>query len=355
MTPMNSFYLVYALPFFMGVASCQQAAEKDYNYNILVVDDENNPVQDATVKTTRYELISDAPIPAAKPQKVNAATDRNGVASISFSSAQTPGGVAITKDGYYPTTASVDWKFPEGFWDSPTSHLGKTAKTEIKAILKPVKTPIPMVVHSSTGFPLQEIGEEYAFDLEIGELLPPHGNGKHPDILAKLEGQRTDNGPNQDEDVNFQVTIRFSNPLDGLHEFEGQPKDGARGSALVSDYLAPVDHYNSPIRRRSVLGKYLIPEQNWNYIRNLEKQAYYFRIRSRTDESGKIISANYGKIYGPIQLIAGKTRKVFHPTILEASLSMKEVYFNPTPNDRNVEFDPKRNLISGGNVQIQRP
>jgi hypothetical protein len=44
------------------------------------------------------------------------------------------------------------------------------------------------------------------------------------------------------------------------------------------------------------------------------------------DATGKIISANYGKIYGDFMNFS--------------------YYLNPTPNDRNVEFDPKRNLFT---------
>jgi hypothetical protein len=44
-----------------------------------------------------------------------------------------------------------------------------------------------------------------------------------------------------------------------------------------------------------------------------------------TDEKGKIISTCYGKIYGDFLKLT--------------------YYFNPTPNDRNLEFDPKRNLF----------
>jgi hypothetical protein len=48
-------------------------------------------------------------------------------------------------------------------------------------------------------------------------------------------------------------------------------------------------------------------------------------VRSKLDEDGNIISANYGNNYGDF---------------------MSFIYnFNPTPNDRNVEFDPSRNLL----------
>jgi hypothetical protein len=54
---------------------------------------------------------------------------------------------------------------------------------------------------------------------------------------------------------------------------------------------------------------------------------YYFRVRTKVDDRGNIVSAHYGKIYGDFMQFA--------------------YYYNPTPNDRNIEFDPKQNLLGG--------
>jgi hypothetical protein len=47
-------------------------------------------------------------------------------------------------------------------------------------------------------------------------------------------------------------------------------------------------------------------------------------VRTVLDEQGNVKSALYGKIYGDFMHFS--------------------YYLNPTPNSRNVEFDPKRNL-----------
>ncbi len=54
---------------------------------------------------------------------------------------------------------------------------------------------------------------------------------------------------------------------------------------------------------------------------------YFFRLRTVVDEKGEIVSCHYAKAYGDI------------PDL--------KIYFNPTPNDPNLEFDPKRNLFQG--------
>ncbi len=50
------------------------------------------------------------------------------------------------------------------------------------------------------------------------------------------------------------------------------------------------------------------------------------------DANGKVVSAHYAKIHGGFEwFISGKVRFQYH--------------FNPTANDRNLEFDPSRNLL----------
>jgi hypothetical protein len=54
------------------------------------------------------------------------------------------------------------------------------------------------------------------------------------------------------------------------------------------------------------------------------KAGYYCRVRSEILPNGET-NCLYGKIYGDFPAMT--------------------YYLNPTPNDRNVEFDPKRNLM----------
>ena len=66
-----------------------------------------------------------------------------------------------------------------------------------------------------------------------------------------------------------------------------------------------------------------------------EDRCYYIRIRTEFDESGNVRKAIYGKIYGDFKLEDKKN-------------GIKDVsflyYLNPTPNDRNLEWDRKNNL-----------
>ena len=66
----------------------------------------------------------------------------------------------------------------------------------------------------------------------------------------------------------------------------------------------------------------------------------YLAFRSRIShgqDGSSVIRANYGKIYGPL--------KFGHSEKPEVAVVRFLYYFNPTPNDRNIEFDGKNNLF----------
>jgi len=344
---MKTIVIGLLFPLLGGVACCQKVPEKSYEYRVLVVDDGGEPVGNANVWTMRYSWIEDSQIPAAKPIKVNTLTADKGVASIAFLSAQTPGGVAVSKDGYYGSTAPANWIFPEGFWDTPTSHHGKTAKTEIEIILRPVKNAIPMHAYNNAGAMDQianvpDLDREYGYDIKMSEPLPPLGKGMVADFTFVVSGTHDGNS-----NYNLKLDVKFSNPKDGVVEFVTPQRTAVRepirtGSALVSDYEAPADGYKRNITRSLKRNGIENPgETDVDFRRN-----FYFRTRTVTDAAGKIVSAHYGKIYGDFQFDAARKDWGYLST-----LALVTTYFNPTPNDRNVEFDTGRNLLPGGNVQ----
>lgn len=73
----------------------------------------------------------------------------------------------------------------------------------------------------------------------------------------------------------------------------------------------------------------------FEYPEQSEKN-YFFRVRTVLNKDGSVKSALYGKINGQIS-IQGAGRDT-------ASLAFL-YYLNPTPNDRNLEFDMQKNLF----------
>jgi hypothetical protein len=335
-----------ALLSMVQLSSCQEIKEKNYRLTIQVKAPDGNPILNVKAITGKLIQANEGGGLLANSVTIESdAANAEGKIQLEYKSIPEPDGtVSVFGNGYYSSYYSF-------IWNSPQGYEGTTRSAEVQAVLKPIKNPIPMIAYAKSGFAIKELDEEYQFDFEVGELLPPHGKGIHPDIRVTMKGTRIDNGPDEHEDIDFQASIRFSNPLDGFIEFAVQPKDGAVGSSFISDYLAPESGYLPSLERKAVWGKARSLPGYWEHLNGLERKAYYFRVRTKTDASGKIVSAHYGKIYGPLTLVPVLKNQTASKRSIEANLSISEVYFNPTPNDRNVEFDTKRNIISDGNVQ----
>lgn len=195
--------------------------------------------------------------------------------------------------------------------------------------LKGVVNPIPMFsrsfVNSRPRLQIPEYGKAIGFDLMKGAWIAPYGRGEVADLSFTLNvdhlGQRKiDRGPMFD--ATFSVT--FTNTGDGIQEFLSHPRNG---SALRSPRFAPESGYSTALVKSSY------EHETESHHEKREDQNYFFRVRTRRDESGRIIAALYGKIYGDIAYNSKGALRFLY-------------YLNPTPNDRNMEFDPSRNLFT---------
>ncbi|MBR6021001.1 MAG: hypothetical protein IK066_01125 [Kiritimatiellae bacterium] len=79
-------------------------------------------------------------------------------------------------------------------------------------------------------------------------------------------------------------------------------------------------------------------EQGWMSNPDLN---YHLRVRTRLDERGNVIDAQYGKIYMDFEAKSNPNVPCFGDFTY---------YLNPVPNDRNVEFG--ENLFK--NLDVQR-
>jgi hypothetical protein len=240
-------------------------------------------------------------------------------------------GITARKDGYYDTLGP-DYNFrnaPRAIERAFLKDQWEPWNPTVEVTLKRILHPIPMYARSvETKFPLE--ATPVGFDLEVGEWVEPYGHGKSSDFVFKVH--RT---INNDRDYSVISSLSFSNKNDGIIGFRAPAHDG---SLLKSPHTALERGYES--------------EKAWTYVRSPTKaghadalvggdvkdQNYLFRIRSVLDKDGRIQSALYGKIYGDIRLYVGT--RAAKPGIGFT------YYLNPTPNDRNVEFDPKRNLFT---------
>lgn len=272
---------------------------------------------------------------ASKPNTVNGLTDTNGICVLRGSGNGGSVGIGARKDGYYGSG---------GYLVIFTNLVGLANKKwqprnpTVKVILKPIGDPIPMYVKSFGDRSVPGRGEPIGFDLMAGDWVAPHGKGKTSDFalqyMVQSEGTiETRYGPVKTADRTLAVT--FSNEGDGVSAMQ-VPLQG--GSALRLPPLAPENGYVTNIVKR------VIEDQTGLHSDIQEDQNYFFRVRTQKDDKGNIVSALYGKIYGDFQLDE-RGRVTF------------TYYLNPTPNDRNVEFDPSKNLFTNlsPSEQVREP
>ena len=126
------------------------------------------------------------------------------------------------------------------------------------------------------------------------------------------------------------LTVSFSNDGDGIQSVYRAKRTG---SMLRLSREAPVDGYHPELLKEVYQREPNAPPHS--DVR--EDQNYFFRIRTEKDEDGNIVSALYGKIYGDFEGFEHGTLRFTY-------------YLNPTSNDRNLEFDPDRNLFFGEQV-----
>lgn len=277
-------------------------------YVYRVVDDEGAPVSNATahVRFSSY----------ARPQD-NADwridTDTNGifVAEHRLNEKFT---VGIGKAGYYRTYDKINYfgmsaeerlsKVKDGKWQP----YGETRTVVLKKIKNPIRLCDP---DARARHKYPESGKWVGFDLELCDWVSPLGNGKCSDMMVRYTRSARSDGYLKSLDVTF-----TNNPYAGVYLLN---KDSY--SEMNSVYAANTNgEYVSTLRyefERTARGNHMISELGKN-------QYLVFRTRTEIDRDGRLISAHYGRIMGCWDYV-------------ETGNMILSSYFNPTPNDTNLE------------------
>lgn len=244
--------------------------------------------------------------------------------------------IVVTKEGYY-----ISRVFYEGMENDP-EKARKVGRFEpwnptVDIVLKKIGKPIPMLVRlgNSCEKLLPDVGSAFPFDLMSWDWLPPHGKGKVADLLIQVDERKEG-----DEVLSSSFELRFANEHDGMipiMELHGVE------SVLKSPRTAPDSGYDmSEFRRENQKG-------NISTYEDLEKlpKGYFFRIRTQVNAAGEIVSAYYGKIIR-MDLRRGGLPSVGYNRSGgwrgKAAFMFNSCYINPTPNDRNLEYDQRNNL-----------
>lgn len=278
-------------------------------YTLNVINEDGLPIGNANARVT-FSMPKSGTW-GSKPYGKKGLTDKDGL-FVAEGETEQFGTYGASMDGYYSTShhykglKSVSGVIGFRRWE-PWNPI-------LKVILKAIKNPISMYAYKTDFIQFTKKNEYIGYDLTKRDWVVPYGKGLTADFLMKMNSRMA---ANDDYTINFD--INFSNELDGVQAFDVSTNGG---SELISAHEAPPTGYVNSFANisESIPGKPLRSPFK-------EGRNYYFRIRCQDD----VDSCLYGKIYGDIEF--GSKSVNF------------DYYLNPTMGDRNVEFDPSKNLF----------
>jgi hypothetical protein len=310
-------------------ASCyaqtpQQSPKYPAKLTIKVVTDEGAPVENANVSASTFDhWVPGEGFGKDVNTTTTARTDKDGLAVIEAQSLDGRFGVGVMEQsGFYRDRGIWDYRLKEvkdGKWYpwNPT----------IEVVFKPIINPIPMFAKKLGDAPytleIPLIGQPIGFDLMKGDWVAPHGSGVTSDLVFKFSEEIA--YQSVDRPFAASLEISFSNPLDGIQSVLA-PLD--QGSELRLPRSVPEDGYQSNLLKQ--IGRPAADKPIDAGTR--EDQNYFIRVRTVVDEDGRIKSAYYGKLVGDVRFWGNRRVKFTY-------------CLNPTSMDRNMEFDPKRNVF----------
>ena len=277
-----------------------------------VTDEDKNPIENAELRFVFQDALD-----SIGGTYFSTFTDSKGFFSGRGRCAWGTLGIDLDKKGYYgsdvPIPRPTDIKDDRWLPWNPT----------VKAVLRPIKNPIPMYTkYANTKVPVN--GQPCGYDLQKGDWVAPWGKGEVADFVFESQCEYKDWHTNKTS-----CKLSFSNLEDGI-QIANLPEVG-KYSSFKWDYEAPDKDYKNEMNF-DLSQEYRKPSKS-NFKRDT---SYYFRVRTRKDE--KTFTAGfYGKILAGIRIEPSDDGKYC------------ALYFsyclNPTPLDRNMEYDSKRNLF----------
>ena len=255
---------------------------------------------------------------SGKPEKISVRSNEHG--NLTFQG----GGVYeaifyITKEGYYETKGRVQFQLPaedpEHFWQRKAWK-----PTHLDVVLKTIRNPIPGWLYAGKVITLPRYDIPLGLDLQLLDWVPPYGEGKQTDVILSFHLVDKQNRQEKWQEIKG-VTFTFPNPGDGV-----QVCAASMDSSFLTDYSVDV---SKPFLSTLTL----TIGQKESPSRFLRSNTYLaFRVRSKVNKDGLVVTANYGSICYRIH-------------ISKRGLFFAGGGFNPTSNDTNIEFDPKQNLM----------
>jgi hypothetical protein len=290
----------------MLCASCQESRTVKIT---VVEEDVKTPVVGAEVRV--FFLAYDP----SKDRKVAGPTDENGV---------------FVAKGHAPLrmTALID---KPGYYQTKSGRLSRKKDHDLTFVLRRIRNPIALYARKYRG-KVPGIGHEYGFDFETGDWVAPHGQGKTADLLFRVDTIEDGNK------LAGRIRIQFAGEGEGWIRIG--PENGyLPRSEMVMPHEAPENGYKKTLERIEAGYENKAKEPN---------VSYFFRTREQRAPDGES-RFNYSKFKDGFRFMMtggrfiDESQRSKYPD--ELAVVEFTYYFNPAPNDRNLEFDPQQNLF----------
>ena len=292
-------------------AGCQPAAK----VTIRVADDAGNPLADSSVRVSFEQLNN--------PNRKTVVAGATDSAGLFTATSRTSGFVLILaeKAGYYESRAK--WQ-PAG---GEESGRYLPWNPTIGITMRQIVNPTPLLLKSVELRGVSNVAKA-SFDVVVGDWVQPHGRGIIGDLLFEWEG----NWRGVD-DREAMLTLRFANAGDGILERQLTPL--IEGEFRLP-HEAPMEGYRDQKIWREIFKNPTAVKSRIEQSDLRSDIGYFFRVRSRQGGNDNERGQLYGKMEGDVTFFGAGKRG--------SGLRFK-YYLNPTPNDRNLEYDGTNNLF----------
>jgi hypothetical protein len=283
---------------------------------LRLVDDDGQPVPQAKVAVVGFHVAAEGK------------TDNSGCYLATLRTVSGEVDFEVDKAGYYSINRQTY------LFSGQTNGQFFPWNPLVELQFHKIGKPVPMFVKSVKGLPIPVKDQAVGYDLLVSDWVSPYGKGEISDFIFAASSSITDAN-----NYNSRMLLTFSNPGDGLilrRHFYRDDLD------LRLPAIAPVTGYRD--RWEFVLNAKtnLISGGRQTTETASNDDNYYFRVRSKQDGNGNVISGMYGKIYYGISFEPGfwHERK---PTLFF------QYYLNPD-GTRNTEFSGKNLCPHPGDV-----
>lgn len=273
---------------------------------VAAVDDDGNAVSNATVHVLMGMNFRE------RSYDIDGKSDTNGLFVVEGKTTGNEIIIEVTKDGFYKSSQKIcfikmgsEYEVKDGRWQPWGMSIPIT--------LREVRAPVQLVVQQGL-YKIPSTNMLVGFDMAVKDWVSPNGKGKQADFEILL----TWDGKPLYYTQQTQLAVRFPEKHAGYYVF-----DNIKGSRFGGPYMADTNRtFQTDF---SCTSSFVNGEPRFRGL-NIG-QSLIVRSRCKVDNDEHLVSANYSTIKN-ITVEAGWAGEV---------MMMIRYYFNPTPNDMNLE------------------